>query len=306
MRRSTISTTTPTTSTPGFKCVTMNVRVIHRILSLLQWGKDPICQVVVSQSGMRVHMTDAGKSTHATALIRDELFSDIRCNDGTGKKGNVYFGVNLTHLSHALGMLGPGPQLVPLTLQYPGSDGSLNIEVNDSDHSTTCSLSARPWDGEILDLEFSKHDVVVKAALKADLLKDVISDCEQLGADTMDICFSKERQSITFSGGCKGIGLASVEILVHPSNQLVQSIEVKSDGKTTLSINHLSLTIKTDYFKDPTKVGTDHVTLRINKRGTVCMLYHIKSHEVSATCGVECNILPIFEEDDDVEMLLPS
>ena len=304
MRRSTGSAT-PVTA-PGFKCVTMNAKVIHRILSLLLWGKDPVCQVSISQNGMRVHMTDAGKSTHATALIRDKLFSEIRCNSGNSKKGNVYFGVNLTHLCHALGMLGPGPQLVPLTIQYPGSDGSINIEVNDNEHSTTCSLSAKPWDGEILNVEFSSNDVIVTASLKADLLKDVIGDCEQLGADTMDISFSKQRQSITFSGGCKGIGLASVEILVHPSNQLVQSIEVLTDGKTTLSISHLSLTIKTDYFKDPTKVGSDHVTLRINKRGTVCILYHIKSHEVPATCGVECSILPIFETDDDDDVLLSS
>eukprot|EP01059_Diplonema_ambulator_P014483 TRINITY_DN25396_c0_g1_i2.p1 TRINITY_DN25396_c0_g1~~TRINITY_DN25396_c0_g1_i2.p1 ORF type:complete len:310 (+),score=71.28 TRINITY_DN25396_c0_g1_i2:35-964(+) len=292
-------TSRPSTSV-GFRCVTLNAKVIAKVISLLLWNKDSACQVAIGPTGLRVHMTDTGKSVHATALIRDELFSEINTN---GKI--VYIGVNLSHLLNALSMLGPGPQLSPLTIRFPGQDGSLIIEIVDGTHSTSCALAARPWDGSSLDLEFSKHETLVKATIKAELLKEVLSDLEQLNADSVDISFDATKQSLTFTGGSPSNGEVSIEAISHVNNQLLQSIEVKKSGTTTLSLAHISHTIKTDYFKDVSAKGggaSDHITLRINAVGTVCLLYHIKSLDVSATCGVECTMLPLFQAADDNEI----
>eukprot|EP01061_Rhynchopus_euleeides_P039857 TRINITY_DN68372_c0_g1_i1.p1 TRINITY_DN68372_c0_g1~~TRINITY_DN68372_c0_g1_i1.p1 ORF type:complete len:349 (+),score=79.14 TRINITY_DN68372_c0_g1_i1:79-1047(+) len=282
-----------------FRVSTLNAKAVCRILSLLLWSRDPVCRIVVSDTGLRVHMSDGGKCVHATALIREELFNEVVT---AGPGTNVCFGVNLSHLIYAFGMTGPGPQLVPLVMRYPGPDGSVLIETVDGDHSTSCALAAKVWDGDYLDLAFAKHEVLLKASMKAELLKEVVTDMEQMNTDALDVAFSQEKQSITFTGGTPSTGTVSIEASTHVSNQLLSSIEVVRSGTTTLALGHLAHTIKTDYFKEiasKTAVASDHVTFRVNAVGAVSLVFHIKSAEAAATCGVECTILPLYRAQAD-------
>ncbi|KAJ9456265.1 DNA damage checkpoint control protein rad1 [Diplonema papillatum] len=285
----------------SFVFETLQAKVISRVLSLLLWSKDATCQVFVASTGLRVSMTDKSKSVHGTALIRSELFTTKQIGRG-GSTNGINFAVNLGHLLTALGMLGPGPQMSPLALKYPGTDGSLVVEMVDGDHSTSCALAARVWDGETVDFAFSKYDVVLKATVKAEFLKDVVADVEQMGAESVDLSFDREKQSLTFSGGTTSAGTVSIEAFAHMSNHLLTSIDVTRTGSTTLSLTAISHTIKTDYFKEASSKGpssADFITMRVNAAGLVCLLYHIKSHDMATTCGVECTILPLFRPDKD-------
>ena len=245
-------------------------------------------------------MSDNGKCVHATALIREELFTEI----STAVRGsNVCFSVNLSHLLYAFSMTGAGPQLVPLVMRYPGADGSVLVESIDGDHSTSCALAAKTWDGEFLDLAFKHNDVIMKANMKAELLKEVVTDLEHMNAESVEIAFSAEDQAVTFKGGSQSNGSVSITASAHVANQLISSIEIARSGVTSLALGHLAHTIKTDYFRDVAGrggvVGSDHVTFRVNAVGTVSLVFHIKSADAAVTCGVECTILPLYKAQSD-------
>ena len=286
-----------------FRATTLHAKIVCRILSLLHWTKDGTCRVSVSESGMHIHMVDGGKCVHATAVVREEVFAGIAL---PARGTQVFFAVNLSHLVHACSMTGPGQQLYPMVLRYPGPDGSLLLEAVEGEHSTSCALSAKPWDGELADLAFGKREVLVRATIKAELLKDVVMDLELMNAESVDIAFDRDQQSLTFSGGNPGSGTVAIDCRTHVANSLVMTLDVRRSGVTTLALSHLAQTVKTDYFRDATS-SSDQVTFRVNEAGTVCILYHIKAHEVATTCGVEVTILSQFKpsanaDDDPLQM----
>jgi len=289
------------------------IRGILRVLSLLVWKKsDLLCRISRfpddASTHLKVDLCDQAVSISATAVLKNDLFVELQA------PLDLSFGVSLVHLVHALNLFASpaaSSATTVVTMRYPCDDGRLVLESGEPGRANRIRIVSQRCAG----MDFRFHDSgapILDAVMKAELLKEIAEGLEEAvspqkpAESDAQIIFSAARQTLTFKTTGAG-GSVCFNLTATDEGRWISHLDIKQDGETRVRLDLLTNTVKTDYFRDLVNKGQpgtlmaafsqDKLTLRINAKRQLCLLYHIKPVDGGATSGVECVINPMAEED---------
>ncbi|XP_062501190.1 cell cycle checkpoint protein RAD1-like [Corticium candelabrum] len=255
-----------------------NARTLSSILKAIHFKETATC--FLSSNGLKITVENA-KCVQGNAFVQSDIFQEFSFNEESAT-----FKINMNVLLECLNIFGSKDltQHTALKICYDGYGSPLVLLLEENGVLTDCSIRTQEPE-ETLDFDFCSANVVNKAILKAEGMREVFAELD-MTSDVLQLLMSPDAPYFRLSTfGNAG----SMHFEIPSDSEMMETFDCQQTQTNRFNITMLKPSLKA-------LTLATKVSVRVDTRGFLSMQYMIYNYDGSVSF-VEYLCAP----DEDVE-----
>jgi cell cycle checkpoint protein len=242
-----------------------SARTLSSILKAIHFKETATC--FISSNGLKITVEDA-KCVQGNAFVQSAIFQEFSFTEESAT-----FKINMNVLLECLNIFGskdPAHQTA-LKMCYNGYGSPLVLLLEENGVLTDCSIRTQEPE-ETLDFDFCSANVVNKAILKAECMREVFAELD-MTSDVLQILLSPDSPYFRLST----FGNAGTTHFDIPSDsEMMETFDCRQTQAYRFKITLLKPSLKA-------LTLASRVSVRLDTRGFLSMQYMIRNHDGSVS-----------------------